>query len=168
MSEPTASTSPAQKRRKVLFSDGAADNGRKAPPAPVSDGPAGMQSLSAEILLKLFAFLDWRQLVTLRPVCKLWKKTTRSTSPSIDVGQHDHISCLYWLFPRTTCFTIASASDAGERFGDERIMVERMAPICTFRHLTKLVLTRVVQKRQENGDTVKYCISGADPRRACI
>lgn len=157
MSEPTASTSPAQKRRKVIFSDGAADNGRKAPPAPVSDGPAGMQSLSAEILLKLFAFLDWRQLVTLRPVCKLWKKTTRSTSPSIDLSPYGHLSCLYWLFPRAACIAISSAPDAGAhpRAAPYPTLVERLTPICTFRNLTKLVLTRVVQRSQaiEN----KYC-----------
>ena len=155
MSEPTASTSPTQKKRKVIHAGGA--GGRKAPTGPVSDGPAGMQSLSAEIFLKLFACLDWRQLVTLRLVCKLWKETTRSTSPSIGVGQHGHLSCLYWLFPRASCLAIASASDAGEEFVDERIMVERLTPICSFRHLTKLVLTRVVQKRQRNGDILKYC-----------
>jgi len=118
-----------------------------------------MQLLSAEILLKLFACLDWRQLVTLRLVCKQWKETTRSTSPSIDVGEHGHLSCMYWLFPRARCLTIVSAAEESEELEDERdekIMVERLKPICTFRHLTKLVLTRVLQKRQRNGDLVKY------------
>jgi len=49
----------------------------------------------------------------------------------------------------------ASAED-DEVFRHERLMVERLTPICTFRHLTKLLLTRVVQKRQ-GGKNYDYC-----------
>ena len=142
------SIAPTRKKRKVLpRADGTVLAGKE--PTPVSDGPAGMHSLSPEMLLKLFACLDWRQLLILRQVCKLWKETCRSTSPSVSLGQHDHLSCIYWLFPRVKCLTLASADDdEDEQFPNERIMVEKLRPLCTFRHLTKLVLTRVVQKDQ--------------------
>ena len=65
----TDSIAPTRKKRKVLsLTEGATGKD----PSPVSDGPAGMHLLSPEMLLKLFACLDWRQLLILRQVCKLW------------------------------------------------------------------------------------------------
>ena len=73
--------------------------------------PAGMHSLSREILLRIIDFLRWKDVLVGRAVCTQWRDMSRLATPRVVAHSPGQLSSL--LAPESSTF--GAAKDAKSR-----------------------------------------------------